>query len=121
MRLKKLAKLAMVLFVGVPIFLSLPLAIIGLLQGSVKSSLVTASFLALIGAGTFTALRRDAKSAQSDAAADAVATDGGDDDAKPTPKEYFYSRVVRTERFWKAEAGLYSVGAVLYSIVYFVL
>lgn len=119
MRLKKLAKVAMVLFVGVPIFLSLPLAIIGLLQGSVKSSLVTASFLALIGGGTFTALRMDAKSAQSDA--DAVATDGGDDDANPTPKEYFYSRVVRTERFWKAEVGLYSVGAVLYSIVYFVL
>jgi hypothetical protein len=119
MRLKKLAKVAMVLFVGVPIFLSLPLAIIGLLQGSVKSSLVTASFLALIGGGTFTALRRDAKSVQSDAAA--VATDGGDDDAKPTPKEYFYSRVVHTDRFWKAEAGLYSVGAVLYSIVYFVL
>lgn len=119
MRLKKLAKVAMVLFVGVPIFLSLPLAIIGLLQGSVKSSLVTASFLAAIGGGTFTALRRDAKSAQSDAAA--VATDGGDDDAKPTPKEYFYSRAVRTERFWKVEAGLYSVGAVLYSIVYFVL
>lgn len=119
MRLKKLAKVAMVLFVGVPIFLSLPLAIIGLLQGSVKSSLVTASFLAVIAGGTFTALRRDAKSLQGDV--DAVATDGGDDDAKLTPKEHFYSRVVRTERFWKAEAGLYSVGAVLYSIVYSVL
>jgi len=53
MRLKKLAKVAMVLFVGVPIF-SLPLAIIGALQDSDKSLMVTASFLASISGGTFT-------------------------------------------------------------------
>lgn len=119
MRLKKLAKTAVVLFVGVPVILSLPVALFGLLQGSLKSSVLIASLLSLLGGGGFTALRWDARPEQDDI--DAVATDGGDDDATPTPKGYIYSRFVRTDWFWKAEVGLYSVGGVLFSVVYFVL
>lgn len=119
MRLKKLAKTAVVLFVGVPVFLSLPVAFLALVQGSLKSSLLVASLLALLGGCAFTALRWDARAEQD--GTDAVATDGGDDDSTPAPKEYIYSRFVRTERFWKVEAGLYSVGGVLFSVVYIAL
>lgn len=119
MRLKKLAKIAVALFVGVPVILSLPVALFGLLQGSLRSSVLVASWLSLLGGGAFTALRWDARTDPDDI--EAVATDGGDDDATPTPKEYIYSRSVRTDRFWKAEVGLYSVGGILFSVVYFVL
>lgn len=112
---KKLALIVLGLVLGLPLLVSLPVALIGLFYGDLMSSARVLSMFLLLGGGALTLFRRDTVTEPEEDSG--VAADGGTQKFVAAVQNHVREQYIKTGQFRKIEFGVYGLGVLMFSAV----